>query len=164
MRQNRATLLHLLTSTFIIGQDELFERRPQRLSRRQVKCGLESSVVAIDNSSLTKDRSRCYGESASPQLRAQLKQEFDQILETSFYSHTELIVQLHCRNRDDRARIACKWSRKSGSSSGLKYSSLPLSDLQFNRLDSILQICIRKAGSSRLELWANLVFPTIERE
>ncbi|ERF70930.1 hypothetical protein EPUS_06715 [Endocarpon pusillum Z07020] len=104
--------------------------------------------------------SRCYGEH-TPEARTRLKEEFKEILEIAFGSGSELVARLYYREGDHRARILCKWP--SSSNGGSKYSCLPLNVLEFHRAESSLQICTKKRGSSKLDLWANFVFSTIER-
>lgn len=89
-----------------------------------------------------------------------LKEEFEELLEISFGGQIELTVRLYYREGDHRARILCKWPRSSGG--GSKYSCLPLNLLEFHRAESSLQICKKRPGSSKLDLWANLNFSTIE--
>lgn len=104
--------------------------------------------------------SACHGES-NPEARTRLRGEFDEILEVTFGSgQTELVVRLYFRERDHRARVLCKWPRSSGD--GSKYSCLPLNVLEFHRIDSSLQLCKKRPGSSKLDLWASLKFSTIE--
>ncbi len=89
-----------------------------------------------------------------------LKGEFEEIFEISFSGQSELTVRLYYREGDHRARILCKWPRSSG---GSKYSCLPLNLLEFHRAESSLQICKKRPGSPKLDLWAGLNFSTIER-
>lgn len=103
--------------------------------------------------------SRCYGES-TPEARIRLKEEFEEIFEISFGGQSELTVRLYHREGDHRARLLCKWPRSSGG--GSKYSCLPLNVLEFHRAESSLQICEKRPGSSKLNLWASLKFSTIE--
>ncbi|KAF7509976.1 hypothetical protein GJ744_007290 [Endocarpon pusillum] len=121
-----------------------------------MKVFLDTSTTPFNR---TGDGSRCYGE-YTPEARARLKVDFQEILEISFSGQSELTVRLYYRERDQRARILCKWPRGSG---GSKYSCLPLNLLEFHRAESSLQICAKRPGSSRLDLWANLNFSTIER-
>jgi hypothetical protein len=108
---------------------------------------------------LSDGSSRCYGEQ-TPDARIRLREEFEEIFEISFSGQSELTVRLYYREGDHRARILCKWPRSSGG--GSKYSCLPLNVLEFHRAESSLQVCKRRAGSSKVNLWASLVFTTIE--
>lgn len=79
----------------------------------------------------------------------------------AFGGGTDLIIQLYYREDDHRARILCKYPRNSG---GIKYSCLPLNTLEFRRVESSLELCRRRTGSSKVDLWATLKFTTIERK
>ncbi|ERF75288.1 hypothetical protein EPUS_00080 [Endocarpon pusillum Z07020] len=121
-----------------------------------MKVFLDTSTTPFNR---TGNGSRCYGEH-TPEARARLEVDYQDILEITFSGQSELTVRLYCREGDHRARILCKWPRGSG---GSKYSCLPLNLLEFHRSESSLQICMKRHGSSRLDLWANLNFSTIER-
>lgn len=107
--------------------------------------------------------SKCYGES-SPGVRRKLQdEEFLDIFEIAFAPvPDELVVRLYHRAHDDRARMMCKWPRSSGNS--YHYACLPLNVLEFHRFECSLQICKKRAESSKLDIWANLVFSSIESE
>lgn len=73
-------------------------------------------------------------------------------------SSSGVVVRLYLRERDNRARILCKWRGRHG---GTRYSSLPLNALEIHREGSVLQLC-RRIFDSYKEMWARLKFPSME--
>jgi hypothetical protein len=95
-----------------------------------------------------------------PEVRHRLKDGFEEIASIFFGGQSDLSVRLYIREGDQRARILCKWPRKSGR--GYKYSCLPLNQLEFYRVESSLQVCRKRLKGSKLDLWASLKFSTLE--